>query len=306
MKLYAPLYYSSFSCIADRCRHTCCVGWEIDVDEDTLEKYESLTCGYGEQIKDTVDLADMPHFRLAAGDRCPHLDSRGLCRIITEMGEDYLCSICREHPRFYHDTPYGREVGIGMACEEACRLILTSDGYQTFAEIGEVEDGETTADACAFDAVTHRSEVYELLADREVPYGKRLEAISGLYGVSPSALTDAQWVEEFSSLEYLEAAHRALFSAYTSDPYTPPRAEKSLERALAYMIFRHCSDSEDREAFCASLGFCLVVERLLASLMQKSGVDSVESMVEVARIVSEEIEYSEENTETLKSVFAFL
>jgi len=305
MKLYAPLYYSSFSCIADRCRHTCCVGWEIDVDEETLEKYKSLTGGYGEQIKDTVDLADTPHFRLAAGDRCPHLDSRGLCRIITEMGEDYLCSICREHPRFYHDTPYGREVGIGMACEEACRLILTSDGYQTFAEIGEAED-VGTADARSFDAIVHRSAVYEILADSEIPYTKRLEAISGLYGVSPSALTDARWREEFSVLEYLEPAHRALFSAYTSHPCTPKWAEKPLERALAYMIFRHCSDCEDREDFRTSLGFCLLIERMLASLMQKSGDASLTSMIDLARILSEEVEYSEDNTQMLKSVFAFL
>jgi lysine-N-methylase len=36
MKLRAPKYYLDFACIADRCKHSCCIGWEIDVDADTM------------------------------------------------------------------------------------------------------------------------------------------------------------------------------------------------------------------------------------------------------------------------------
>ena len=39
MKLYAPAYYKNFKCIADKCEHSCCVGWEIDIDKETLDKY---------------------------------------------------------------------------------------------------------------------------------------------------------------------------------------------------------------------------------------------------------------------------
>ena len=45
MKLYAPSYYKKFKCIADKCEHSCCIGWEIDIDEETLEKYEKLETG---------------------------------------------------------------------------------------------------------------------------------------------------------------------------------------------------------------------------------------------------------------------
>ena len=41
MKLFAPSYYKDFACIADRCQHSCCVGWEIDIDPDTLAHYET-------------------------------------------------------------------------------------------------------------------------------------------------------------------------------------------------------------------------------------------------------------------------
>ena len=32
MKIIAPNYYPAFRCIADKCRHSCCIGWEIDID----------------------------------------------------------------------------------------------------------------------------------------------------------------------------------------------------------------------------------------------------------------------------------
>ena len=124
MKLYAPAYYQKFACIADRCQHSCCIGWEIDVDEDTLAFYQELDGDYAEEIRNSIAQEDVPHFVLDAHDRCPHLDSQGLCRIIKAFGDGALCDICREHPRFYHRTPHGMEVGLGLSCEAACRLVL--------------------------------------------------------------------------------------------------------------------------------------------------------------------------------------
>ena len=156
MKLYAPRYYLDFRCIADRCRHRCCVGGEIDVDADTLARYDALDEDYGEAIRQSVARGDTPHFCLTPDERCPHLNEQGLCRIILQCGEEYLCDICREHPRFYHQTPRGMEVGLGMACEEAARIVLTSDGYAEFVEI-ETLDGESDPDG--FDVIAHRDRV---------------------------------------------------------------------------------------------------------------------------------------------------
>lgn len=39
MKRVVPDYYADFACIAGACRHTCCVGWEIDIDPDSLRRY---------------------------------------------------------------------------------------------------------------------------------------------------------------------------------------------------------------------------------------------------------------------------
>ena len=36
MILRVPEYYEKFSCIASRCKDSCCAGWEIDIDEEFL------------------------------------------------------------------------------------------------------------------------------------------------------------------------------------------------------------------------------------------------------------------------------
>lgn len=300
-ELYAPAYYRDFVCIADRCRHSCCIGWEIDVDRDTYEAYESLTAAYGARIRDSIDAAsdpDTPHFRLCEGDRCPHLDERGLCRIITELGEGYLCEICREHPRFYHDTPHGKEVGLGMACEEACRIILNSDKYAEFEEIETLDALPDEPDG-DFDATAHRAILYTTLSDRSLPYPERLRQIKDAYRVTPAALSDSAWQDTLAELEYLDDGHRALFTHYTAEPPRPATDEAALERALAYFIYRHTSPAKDESEFRAAVGFSLLCERLLASI-----TPHVEGGVhEAARIVSEELEYSEDNTEALLDVF---
>lgn len=42
MVFRVPSYYKNFRCIADKCPDNCCRGWEIDIDEDTLDYYKDL------------------------------------------------------------------------------------------------------------------------------------------------------------------------------------------------------------------------------------------------------------------------
>ena len=299
MKLFAPEYYKDFVCIADRCRHSCCVGWEIDIDGATAKKYASLGGSYALEIRKSIDNGgDVPHFKLAERERCPHLNCEGLCRIIIEYGEGLLCDICREHPRFYNYTERGAEVGLGMACEEACRIILTSDNYKNIVAIGEL-DGEAEGD---FDVLSHRERIYSVLSDESIEYTERLRRICEEYALSPALLSDGECRALLDSLEYLDEAHRELFCCYSSNTETPKEHEKMLERALAYFIYRHLSPSRDESELREALAFCLFCERLIASLLRSGKGDASE----LARIVSEEIEYSEENTERIKFEYSFV
>lgn len=37
-----PTFFPDFRCKAGACRHTCCQTWEIDIDEDTKDYYQTL------------------------------------------------------------------------------------------------------------------------------------------------------------------------------------------------------------------------------------------------------------------------
>ena len=300
MKLYAPEYYKDFKCIANKCRHSCCIGWEIDIDRKTAEKYSKLCGGYGEEIKKSIDFDDVPHFVLSDNDFCPHLNSQKLCKIILEMGEDCLCDICREHPRFYHSANNIKEVGIGLSCEEACRLILSSDGYDRFVEVGDTEDDFSDN---KFDTLKLRAEIYSLLSSSSLSLEENLKEIMQRYNVSPDTKTDFEWTELIGSLEYLEDGHKELLSAYSSHFSIDETAEKQLERLFAYFVYRHCTPANDTEDFRTALGFSLFCTKLIASI---STAHPEIGINEIARIVSEELEYSEENTDIIKLEFLFI
>lgn len=289
MKLYAPKYYKDFKCIADKCTHSCCIGWEIDIDENTLEKYEKLNDGYGSVIKDSISMDETPHFKLGANERCPHLNECGLCKIILNVGEDYLCDICREHPRFYNFTSVA-EVGLGMSCIEAARVILNSADYASSEEIGEVS---ATSDGIDFDGRAGRREIYEMLQDTACDYATKLNKIYLKYEID--AKTDPEWLEIIDSLEYLEPNHKKLFMNYSS-ARRPDGKDKYLERFLAYLIYRHCTEAFNEEDFCDRLEFCLFCAKLFSSIVVSENARTLDEIAQLASIISEEIEYCDENT----------
>lgn len=293
MTLYAPCYYQKFACIAGECRHSCCVGWEIDVDKKALKKYKRLK---DKAILASIDRNGAPHFCLGEDERCPHLDEEGLCRIILKYGDEGLCDICREHPRFYHDTVKGREVGIGMSCEEACRLILSEDF--TVVEIGK-EKGRVRPSR--FDALPEREKIYTILSDKKLSYPERLSKIAEGYGIALKADTSV-----FASLEYLKEENRARFvdaAPFTLIASTPKEMEEYLLRAFAYFVYRHVTAAKSESEARMAVGFSLLCERLLCSLAVKENALTFSAFAELARAVSEELEYSVDNTERIKFSF---
>ena len=137
MKIVAPDYLSEFKCIAGGCRHTCCVGWEVDVDGESLQKFEQLP-----DIAKHIDYDDTPHIKLSDDERCPFLNDDGLCEMIINHGEEILCQICADHPRFRNFWSDRIELGLGLVCEEAGRLILGRKEPMKLVTLSN--DGENT------------------------------------------------------------------------------------------------------------------------------------------------------------------
>lgn len=301
MKVIAPKYFSQFKCLASNCSHSCCIGWEIDVDDKTLSKYENSKVGYARKICKSIDKKDTPHFTLLPNGNCPHLDESGLCKIITNLGEDYLCDICREHPRFYNQTSYGLEVGLGLSCEEACRIILTSSNY---VEMIEVDNDDAQAEKFDFNPIPFRNKMLEILAKQDLAYEDKLHTLSKEFDVSTQIISDEDWVEVLNSLEYLNDDHKNLFSCYSSSTLATASRQSYLERALAYFVYRHVAKAQSTFEIKQYLGLCLFLEKLLSSILENQNVDNLKNIMAIAIIISEEIEYNEDNVDQI--LFEFI
>ena len=293
MKLFAPRYYRKFKCIAGECRHSCCVSWEIDVDADALSRYRALGEA-GEEILKSIDFGETPHFCLTDTERCPHLNSEGLCRIIIQHGEGYLSQICREHPRFYNSSPFATALGVGMACEAAAKLILSSDDYMIFED---ASDGGALPLAARF-AFRKILGLYKILSNRAIAYNERLSRLWNICGISPRCFTDEEWRGVISELEFIDEKNRELFYAYSTAVEAKNATEEIYsERALAYFLYRHCFAAKKRAEFLRGAAFAFFCERLYASLLKNADLAGEDEAFELARKISEELEYSTDNTD---------
>lgn len=291
LPIYAPPYYRDFACIKGDCRHTCCAGWRIGVDEDTLTFYDTLGGEMGNTIREWLAMDEEgAYIPLTDCGRCPHLTKDGLCRIISALGEGATSKICREHPRFYNALGDRIEVGLGMSCEAAARLILSSDEYLPTVWVGDSEADRTDAEL-----ITERDRMLKILSDKSSPYRSRLERLMFEYKIPKGVLSPEKWRKIFEELEYKSAEGARLITAM---PCGRCEREDVLERFLAYMIYRHVGAAENATDMRARLGFCILSVAVFESMVASGGTTESE-ITEAARLYSEEIEYSEDNTDTL-------
>ncbi len=298
--VYAPHYYRDFRCIADRCRHSCCVDWEICIDDATLDRYRSV-----EDIIKTVTIyEDGACFTLTEDGRCPHLDERGLCRIILAHGEEHLSDICRLHPRFVNDVGGGRlELGLGLVCEEACRLILEDERPFVLTHPEEPPAGirPGTDPPDGFDPLPQRDEIIAALEAPGRCYDDKCVSLKEAFGITDLHEPD-EWIDRFLALEILDTAWEETLRAAQAAP--PPARQADFDgfeayymRLLRYFIYRHVSVAESPEDLRARLAFALLSVDMVRYLFVKGGVPVVEALCDLARRYSAEVEYSEENTD---------
>ena len=117
-----PGHFEKFCCIAGDCGFTCCREWRIHVDDGAFRKWQkkgirnAVTRNAGRRVA-----------RLTDDGSCPHLDGDGLCRLITEYGEELLPEGCRAFPREERVFPDRTEHSLMTACPEVVRLLR--DGF---------------------------------------------------------------------------------------------------------------------------------------------------------------------------------
>ena len=294
-----PNYYDKFQCIADRCRHTCCAGWEIDVDKDTLARYRKMEGTIGQKLKDNIVLDENPHFQLLGEEeRCPFLNKQNLCEIILECGEENLCQICADHPRFRNELNGVEEIGIGLCCEAAAELILGQEDKCFLT--GEFD--EKFLDPLEEKIYKSRQRAFEILQDRRISIEERGEHLLEEFDICLPKMSKEEWVEFYLSLERmddewtreLEGLRECVIPQEWMECLEIP-----FEQLFVYLVYRHLPQAQDETDIKAQLAYAYVNIKLLRFLCYNKTAYKFEDFIELARLFSSEIEYSEENTDQI-------
>ena len=294
MKTVMPDCCRGFQCIAGACQHNCCLGWEIDIDADSLARYRAVPGPLGQRLREAIaEEHGVAHFRLTPGERCPFLNADNLCDLIIELGEGSLCQICADHPRFRSELSDRTEVGLGLCCEAAARLIL---GWREPMRLITVEDDGASEPADEEEAalLTLRDGLIALMQDRSLPFDKRLTALGRRcqYPARPWAV----WRDFLLSLERLDDAWADILAALPDDP--PPLAgdwDLPFEQLTVYLLFRHLPGALEDGDIVGRARYAVLIAELLRALLAIQPAPSLDALAELCRLYSSEIEYSDEN-----------
>ncbi len=281
-----PNYYHEFKCIADKCRHTCCAGWEIDIDPETYALYQREKGSLSREIMSDIVLEyGVPSFKLQGKDeRCPFLNDDNLCRLILAKGdESLLCNICRDHPRFINMHGNVTETGLGLACEEAARIVLGAK--VPFTLIRNDDSGEEQEGSEEDVLYKNRDNDIRIMTDRSIPLTTRIEQVCGR-----SSLDSVQRARLFLSLEILDPSWRIMLEQLEQceahDVYIPN--ETCYENLIVYYMFRY-------PMFTGRYA----LENALLAHDLTSSLDEAYTLEDIVRRLSVEVEYSDLNPDTV-------
>lgn len=298
-----PAYYEAFRCTAGACRHNCCIGWEIDIDAASAARYASLPVEMGERIRAAIEPGEPPHFRLGDAGRCAMLREDNLCEIQRTLDEGALCNICRDHPRYRVFLPGRTEIGLGLCCEEAARLLLSQTEKVTLCgEVSAAPPRETV------ELLLFRQKLLDAAQDRRFSLGGRMQKILALAGASLPRRTARAWAAFFAALEPLEEEFPEALSRldgavdFAGFHAVSAAWETEYEQLLVYFLLRHLLADEGR-GVKARAAFAVLNTAMLyalgAATRTEKGAVSFAERVELARLWSANIEYSGENMRTV-------
>lgn len=306
MRKYYPSFYDKFSCLCDACPDTCCAKWEIVVDEKSVLKYNSINGEFGEKLRQSLckDEDGDYVFRLDNG-RCPFLNERNLCDIHINLGREYTCDVCRQHPEFIEEYDDFTEICPSLSCPETVRVIFGSD-YNKPIYPDTVTESDDFVLQLLVDA---RNQIFRILRS-ECTYTQKIRQLCQLASeiqektdsFRAECKTDFSFAESVEFLlnetEILTDEWKELLNSATHKKEIIV-ADDKLTVLLAYYVYRYFLKAVNDCDIITTVRFILFSVWFCEQLCLYSDY----SFEEAARLYSKEIEH---NTDNIEKIYEFL
>lgn len=328
MKEYIPDYYKDFQCIANQCKDNCCIGWEIMIDPESYKKYQKVEGKFHDRLMQGIDHQNGPAFHLDHCKRCVFLNNENLCDIYIQLGEDALCEICTQHPRFYNEYGNIRQTGLGMACEEAARIIFSTEQFK----LEKIYDASEEKNEDFSEKILKiQLWLLDLLKKKEYPIEERIEQVFDIVKELQDQLNQTgdivddpykedvkknhilkqmceedyikNWISIYQKLDFMDPQVQQIFLKMEQMPFDKNEQkmdESYVEHLMSYFIYRYfmksCEDDNLIDKVKFAILNCLIIGKM-NEYCQRYHV--LKTPIEIARIYSKEIEYSQENIDTI-------
>lgn len=336
MKLCVPEYYKNFKCIADKCKDTCCKGWEIDIDKETSEFYSKVDGEFGDKLRKNMSKTDPKHFIFNKNGKCPFLNNNNLCDIFINLGEEHLCTICSLHPRYFEWFKDLKEGGIGMCCEEAARLILSQNKpFSTYTIDIPFDPCDNYDENLYSKLYVCRENIIKYIETSNIPFKTRIFNILKSVELIQRKIDKNQLVDEFEinelnenssqvdfkpllnhflKLEYLDSD----FKKYLKNCLTNydliknefkkfneenPQINIYMQNVAIYFVWRYLLKATFDKDIWSKINLMVVsllaIKYLYFCKWKENSNLSFEDCIVIAKKYSQEIEYSDENLKFL-------
>lgn len=343
MILRVPDYYKEFRCIADKCKDSCCIGWEIDIDEETFDYYKSVEGEFGQRLKEHMVSEDVNSFVLEKNGWCPFLNEKKLCDICIHLGEEALSEVCTEYPRFTLEYGDIREKALSLSCEEVGRILFHRTEKVSFEEL-EIADDEYEEDmeetsyrkkleAIRDNAITILQNRENRILERVVKFLQYCAKEQGVV-IQESILREQEAIfsgkegflrrmEIYDELEVLdfewENTKKELKEFFELNDYercikdfseANKEREYEYEQLMVYFVFRYFMKAYYDENILSKAQFATVSYLVIRDMdavryFKNNKKFSIEDRIDTVRIYAKEVEHSEDNLDMLEDAFSF-
>lgn len=257
MKIVKPTFYKNFKCIAGDCPDSCCQGWEVDADSDSLEYYKTLDNSL--EIKKRIDSVlskdefDNTIFTLAPKKRCPFLNEENLCDMHIAIGGEHTPYTCRTFPRFIYDFGATREIGISFSCPVASDMMYNAESFDFETEVNS--DLPTLNDIDAekyFLLLKGRAEAYKIAKDKNKSIRERLIALLDLGVMLQEKLLpyieggdDIAFFDVFKNPELINPEWKDKVENYSLKQVSDSQANENILMYFLYKYLMHAVYDDD-------------------------------------------------------------
>lgn len=140
MQYFGIQFLNQFKCAQGDCPQTCCKGWQILIDANTMEQIEKEPEDKRRDLKRHIAgmRKGQPQIRKNFG-RCPYHTKEQLCGLQLRKRTDLMPRVCREYPRRTVSFGSFAEITMELACPVVAQLFLEEKEMFSMQPLGEQE-----------------------------------------------------------------------------------------------------------------------------------------------------------------------